>query len=175
MRSLSVLAACLLFPASAALAHEGEDHGAPLPAAHSPASAAHPRAEAASGDFEIVAVLADGKLTLYLDHFASNAPVAGARVEVEGSGLHGTATETQAGVYVMDAPTLPPARYGLTVAVETTDNADLLPVTLDIAPPTAASAHAPQQSGMLAWLGVGALALAGGAGWAARRRAREAV
>ncbi len=39
-----------------------------------PVTTLAPRAEAASADFELVAVLRDGTLTIHLDRFADNAP-----------------------------------------------------------------------------------------------------
>jgi hypothetical protein len=79
---------------------------------------AAPRATARSEEFEAVAVLEDEKLVLYLDRFASNAPVIGAKVDIEGDGLKGVATETLPGVYVMDAVSLAPAQQSLTISIE---------------------------------------------------------
>src|SRR5690606_22262003 len=77
-RSLSLLAAALfVLPVSA---HDGEDHGAPV-AATAPAAGVGPRAAAATELFELVAVVSGDHLTLYLDRFASNEPVSGAKVD----------------------------------------------------------------------------------------------
>jgi hypothetical protein len=48
------------------------------------------RAVAATEEFEVVAVLEGKNLVVYVDRFASNEPVAKARVEVEGGGLKRT-------------------------------------------------------------------------------------
>jgi cobalt-zinc-cadmium efflux system membrane fusion protein len=71
---------------------------------------------------------------IYLDSFASNAPVPGAKVEVEGAGLKGVAVEVAPGVYQLPAPALGAGKHALTVSIETADNADLLATTLDVAP-----------------------------------------
>lgn len=57
----------------------GHDHDAP-PAV---SAASAPRVEAQSDSFELVAVLDNGKLTLYLDRFATNEPVSDARIQIE--------------------------------------------------------------------------------------------
>jgi hypothetical protein len=58
---------------------------------------ARPEALPASEAFEVVAVLEGKKLLLYVDRFASNEPVAKAKVEVDGGGLKGVASEIRAG------------------------------------------------------------------------------
>ena len=70
----AVLVAMLLMAGSAA-AHEGHDHAdqtKPWP------RRGHRRAlEAASGPFELVALLQKGELVIYLDRFETNAPITG--------------------------------------------------------------------------------------------------
>ncbi|RZI39246.1 RND transporter, partial [Herbaspirillum sp. HC18] len=63
-----------------ALAHEGHDHGAPTPVV---GTSAAPRAQAASTDLELVAVARGGELEIALDHFADNAPVTDASIEID--------------------------------------------------------------------------------------------
>lgn len=157
-------------------AHGDEDHGGSVKAASAPAMAAAPRATAQSEDFELVATLAKGKLTLTLDHFATNAPIAGAKVEVDGEGLQGIATETATGVYAMDARGLtntpPGAKVSLTIAIEAGDISDLISTTLTL-PAAAASAgvvHVHSWTERAGWLFGGAVALAGLALLAIRRR-----
>lgn len=167
MKPVFVIAALFLFAPPAALAHGGEDHGAPAPAV---SQAVAPRASASSEDFEAVVVLEGKKLRLYLDRYASNEPVAGARMEIEGDSLKGVATESSPGVYVIDAGSLPAGSHALTIAVETADSADLLLATLDIAPAPVVDEHVHGWNEWLVWLGAGGLALAGGVLWALRRR-----
>lgn len=152
-------------------ASDGHTHAPPVPVV---LKAAAPRAAAVSEEFEAVAVLEDGKLVLYLDSFASNAPVGGAKIEVGGEGLRGVAAESAPGVYTLDARAFPASggkagRYPLTLAVETAASADLLTATLEIAP-AAAAAHAHGWSEWASWLGAGVIALAGAALVAIRRR-----
>jgi hypothetical protein len=53
--------------------------------------ASQPRLEAQSERYELVGTLSDGELSLMIDVFSSNAPVLGAKVEVEAHGLKATA------------------------------------------------------------------------------------
>ncbi len=167
MKPVAVIAALFLSAPLAAFAHGGEDHGAPAPAV---GQSVAPRAVASSEEFEAVAVLEGKKLVLYLDRFASNAPVVGAKVEIEGGGLKGAAAETSPGVYAMDAAAIVPAKHPLTVSIEAGDSADLLSATLDVAPPPAGVAPAHGWGELLVWRGSGALALVGGVLLAIRRR-----
>ena len=147
--ALTLLAALATPPASG---HGGEDHGAP-PVTSQPLL---PRAAAESPDFEIVGVLEPGRIVFYLDRHASNEPVAGARVSVEGA-FAGSAAETAPGVYALALAAAPPAgHHALTLAIETATDADLLGATLDVPAPADAAAEE----------GVGGSAL-GAAGYAA--------
>jgi hypothetical protein len=157
--------------ASPAYAHGDEDHGAaPPPVTQSMA----PRAVAATEEFEVVAVL-DGKhLVVYVDRYASNAPVAGAKVEIEGSGLQGIAVESAPGTYVMNlAADLPPARHGLTIGIEAGESADLLTATLDTSSAAPAAVHAHSWGEWIVWGLAALLLLASGALLAARRRKKK--
>lgn len=155
MKPVIVISCFLLSLAPGVFAHGDEDHGAPAPAV---TQAVAPRAEAASEDFEAVAVLEGKKLVLYLDRFASNAPVVGAKVEIEGAGLQGVAVETSPGVYAIDAPAVTAQKHPLTISVEAGERADLLSTTLDVAPPPA-PAPMDGRNGWIVWLGAAALAL----------------
>jgi hypothetical protein len=156
-----------LVSASPVFAHGDEDHGAPPP---SVSTAVAPRATASSEEFEVVTVLADNKLLVYLDRFSSNEPVAGAKLEVEGAGLKGLAKETAPGVYALTAESVPAARHPLTISIETTDSADLLTTTLDITAGTSAVVHVHTWGERAVWLGAAVLALAGGVLLLLRRR-----
>jgi multidrug efflux pump subunit AcrA (membrane-fusion protein) len=124
----------LLAPAGA---HEGEPHGPA--AAPAPAATLAPRAEASTPDLELLAVAEDEGLTLYLDRYASNEPVAGARVEVHSLRQELAADERDPGVYRARAGWLAaPGRHELIVSVEGPDLADVLPLTLTVPPPAPA-------------------------------------
>ncbi len=83
MKSIHIAAIFAVFNTACALpafAHEGHDHGAPPP----PISAASaPRAQALSDAFELVAIARDGRLSIYVDHFATNEPASDLAIEVE--------------------------------------------------------------------------------------------
>ncbi len=165
-----VFAVALFTLAFSAFGHGGEDHGAPPPPL---VQAVDPRAAAATEAFEVVAALEGKKLVLYVDRFASNEPVAQARVEVEGAGLKGIAGETAPGTYVLDVATpLAPARHPLTISVEAGDAVDLLSATLDTSAPVANEAHTRGWSEWVVWVLAGALLLAAGILFAVRRRKR---
>ncbi|MDI1261116.1 hypothetical protein [Aquabacterium sp.] len=170
-------------------AHGGEDHDEPASAPVQVGQA--PRAVAQTEDFELVAVLtgnADGHaggagattapvLTLYLDRFATNVPVAGATVELESGAFKAVAKQTAPGVYTVSGQAFArPGRYPLTVSVDSIDGADLLDTTLQYDAPVAkadASAH-PVWRAPWAWgLGGALLLSAAGVTWG-RRRARNA-
>ena len=100
--ALCALAALTLAPA----AHEGHDHGGEERAAVPAAGEAGPRAEAASPAYELVAVPGERDLLLYLDRFATNEPVAGARLDVETPDGPATAAADGDGRYRLPAPWL---------------------------------------------------------------------
>lgn len=153
-----------------AFGHGGEDHGAPPP---SVTQAVEPRAAAATEEFEVVTSLEGKKLVVYVDRFASNEPVAQAKVEIEGAGLKGVASETAPGTYVLDvAIPLPPAKHPLTISVEAGDSVDLLTATLDTSAPVANVAHTHAWSEWTVWGISGALLLITGILFAVRRRMR---
>lgn len=120
-----------------ALAHEGHDHGeAPKPV---PVADAAPRFETASEEFELVGVLHGSALTLYLDHYASNAPVAKAMLEVAAGQQKMQAKESEPGVYRLELGNTPaaakPGRLGLVFTIQAGESIDLLTANLEI--PTA--------------------------------------
>jgi len=113
-----------------ALAHEGHDHGAPPPPQ---VTTLAPRAEAASADFELVAVLRDGTLTIHLDRFADNAPVEGATVEVDTPEGSQAAKPMGPGTYVLPAPfAAKPGAHDLAFTVTAGDTVDVLAGTLTV-------------------------------------------
>jgi hypothetical protein len=170
-----VAAAFFVLPVSA---HEGEDHGAPA-AATQPAAEVGPRAATATDLFELVAVASGDRLTLYLDRFATNEPISGAKIEVGQGALEATARELEAGVYQVIADELAqPGRHALTIAVQVGDDSDLLPLTVEGSAQSADVSPAPSSFGAaafqawrnpLVWGASGAVLLAG-AGVVALRR-----
>ena len=110
-------------------AHEGHDHGPPLPAPVTATLA--PRVSAESAELELVAVLEDGRLTVYLDEFATNRPIEDAVLQVESGAWQGNATHEGDGVYQLDpGPLAESGRHDLIFTIESPTTADLLLGTL---------------------------------------------
>ncbi len=164
-----IAAACL---ASAAGAHGGEDHGDG--AASAMAGDVAPRTSAQSEEFELVAVLADGKLTLYLDRYADNAPVPDAEIEVESGAFKAVAAQIAPGVYSVPGQVFAqPGKHLLTISVQAGDAADLLTAALDLAPPAAGVEHVHGWGEWTVWGASGVLLLAGAGLVAVRRRKKN--
>lgn len=167
-----VVSTALLVP-TAALAggdsSDGHTHGGAVPA--EVIAVVAPRTFTQSDEFELVAVLADGKLTLYLDRWADNAPVPDAEVEVESGAFKAVATQIAPGVYTVPGQAFAlPGKYPLTISVQAGEAGDLLTATLDLAPPTAGGEHAHGWGEWAVWGASGVLLLAGAGLVAVRRR-----
>jgi len=120
---------------SPAWSHGGEEHShaddAPPAAASMPSP--QPRASAQSEEFELVAVLAEQTLTLYLDQYASNAPVVDARIELESGAFKAVAKQIEPGVYRLPGKAFAkPGKYPLLFSLQTADSADLLSAMLEV-------------------------------------------
>ena len=135
-----------LATASPLWAHEGHDHGAPpTPVSNTIA----PRADAASADFELVAVARGDQLTMYLDTFKENRPVERADLEIDAPGGVLKPTEAAPGVYTVRAPFLQNAgSYDLAITVTAGTLVDILTTTLKI--PNSAVAQA-RPSSFFSW------------------------
>jgi membrane fusion protein, heavy metal efflux system len=131
--SASAVGALLLaLMAAPGAAHEGHDHGAPPPPVNATAA---PRLEATSDALELVAVARNGELTIFLDRFRTNEPVAGASIEVETP--EGPATAIAEGDrYLLKAPWLGrPGRHDLIFTVSAGDLTDVLSGSLALPEP----------------------------------------
>ena len=123
-------------------AHGDEDHGAAA-AVSAAAPIQTQRVEASSELFELVGSLQGTQLVIHLDRFASNEPVTGARISVEGGPLKATAAVEQGGVYTVAAAGLAaPGTHPLVFTVQAGDASDLLTGDLVVASPAAAAAAA---------------------------------
>ena len=156
-------AAALAFPAAllAGPGGPGHDHDE---AKAAPAGQAAPRFESHSELFELVGVLENGKLMLYLDRYRDNAPVTDARLEVEAGAFKGEATPAGEGAYTLAAgPFANPGRHALTFTVTAGNEVDLLSGSLEVpAPGMARSAPAETHHSWQYWplaLGIAALAI----------------
>ncbi|MEO8718468.1 MAG: HlyD family efflux transporter periplasmic adaptor subunit [Burkholderiales bacterium] len=152
---------------AAGIADEG--HGSsPEPAA---SASLTPRIEAQSDAFELVAILDDGKLTLYLDRFASNEPVPNAKIEVESGAYKAVAQADGHGAYTAPADALTkPGQYPLVFTVQAGEASDLLNGTLIVPQPAVQSPHGRDWMQWLAWIAGGAIVV--GILWLLRRRSR---
>jgi hypothetical protein len=135
MKRMTVLI-CGLILSAVSWAHGDDDHGAaPHPAALVPAGAS---AETASRDFEVLASMDGETLTVYLNHFATNQPVAKAEIEVESGAFKAKRNAVSAGVYQASAaPLAKVGEHALALTVLAGEQADLLDATLKVAAPAA--------------------------------------
>lgn len=168
--------ASLLFAIAVALpawAHQGENHGTLAEPTSSGASLA-PRASATTESFSLLAVGTSAGLSLYLDDVATNAPVAGARIEVQDDTAQAEAAQIERGVYRIDSERLAsPGRHSLTITVLTDDAADLMTLVIDIPGPAATTPRSTEASvwrPAAVWGASGAFLLAGAGFIAVRRR-----
>ena len=83
--AVAMLLAALAVPRPAIA---GGDHGEAAPAA---AGTTSPRVSSSSDLFELVGIAQGEKLVIYLDRFATNAPVLAAKIEVETGAAKGLA------------------------------------------------------------------------------------
>ncbi|HVL75153.1 MAG TPA: hypothetical protein VM406_03990 [Noviherbaspirillum sp.] len=123
--------------APAAFGHAGEDHG-DAPAVAVSGQVLAPRTEARSEDVEMLAVYESGALTLYFADYRTNAPIAGAEVEIESGTSKAVAKAIGDGVYKADTPWIGgPGKHPLVVTIQGEQVTDLLEAGLDIAAPAA--------------------------------------
>ena len=169
--------AALLLP-SLLFAGGGDDHSHGDTKATPVAAAAQLlRVEAVSELFELVGELAGDKLVIHLDRFATNEPVAGATISVEGGPLKATAAAEREGVYTVSAAGLAaPGTHSLIFTVQAGQTSDLLTGDLVVAgaPATAESSsdHGSRWTAPIAVVLAAALLLAAGAfAWRRRRAA----
>jgi hypothetical protein len=120
-----LLIASIAFASLPAVAHEGHDEAPASPPG---------RLSAQSAQFEITGALAHDTLTLYLDRYASNEPVTGARIEVEAGAASGPAEPQADGSYRFQHAALETAgTLPMHFAIEAAGVAELLSTELVIA------------------------------------------
>jgi membrane fusion protein, heavy metal efflux system len=133
--ALCAAALMIVAPSGGTPAHEGHDHGETPPPV---ASQSSPRGEASSDSFELVAILREGTLYLYLDSFETNAPIEGATIEVETPSGPRTATAQRGQPYSLDAPWLTAGqRHEILFTISAADTVDIFPLMLDVPLPQA--------------------------------------
>lgn len=160
-----VVALLLAMPASAGGdSSDGHTHAVEAPVVSAPVRSAAPRLSSQTDQFELVGVLQGHVLTLYLDQFGTNTPVAKAQIELESGAWKGTATEVSPAVYTVSAePLAQPGKHPLAITVQAGEDTDLMDATLEIGPASPANAGAAHTRFRLAWLVWGAAALAAAA------------
>lgn len=144
-------------PPAAVMAHAGEDHTQPAPPRAG--ESLGPRVVAQSEDFELVAVAQGRVLTIYLDRFGNNAPVDGAKLDIDVNGKTFSAAAVGNGTYRLAEDWIAlSGRYDLIFTVMAADKSDLLSGTLEVRPAaTPAGGGAGTANGFLR-LGDGSLA-----------------
>ena len=161
-----------------ALAAPGHDHGDEKSV---PAAQGAPRFSAHSDLFELVGVVNNGGLTLYLDRYADNTPVSAGTIELEikpaqAAALTLKAAPAEGGIFTAAfAKPLAAGTYAITATVSATlDNkteTDLLATTLDISSSDIPESRTHQHSLEYAALGGALAAILGAlAWWKSRRR-----
>jgi membrane fusion protein, heavy metal efflux system len=140
----------------------GHDHGA---GTASSSSTEVPRLESVGTELELVAVVIDDELVIYLDESTTNAPVDNASVEVSGDDIPGTAAkQTDDGTYLLKSEWVSGSgTKALTFIVTAGDRIELLNGTLDLG---TGDDHSPAQNGFLLarpmlWILMGVAALFG--------------
>lgn len=126
--------------ATTAFAGEGHDHGDAAPVA---TGAGSPRVSSHSDLFELVGIVDAGAMTIYLDRYATNEPVTGAKVEVEvgaaGGVAKGVATPQADGTYRFEhAVFKEAATLSVSFTVVAGSESDLLAGDLTLPDPRAA-------------------------------------
>ncbi|MCK1732955.1 efflux RND transporter periplasmic adaptor subunit [Bradyrhizobium sp. 138] len=153
---LAVLAclASLIFGWAGSSAHEGHDHGevnkAPV------VSSAYPRVAARSELYEIVGILRDNQLSIYLDDAVTNEPVSDATLQVTvGDSAAVEASKAGSGLYTFAMPGQPAESVEVIFSVSAQKGDDLLVDSL-AAPQPASPAQAHERG----WLSSGRLVAA---------------
>jgi cobalt-zinc-cadmium efflux system membrane fusion protein len=160
---------------AAGRAHEGHDDAAPVASAMPGAKT--PRIEAQSDLFEIVGVVQNGLMTLFLDRYATNEPIVDAKIDIEAGPLKGSAQSNPDGTYTFRHAALSqPGQIPVTFTITAGRDSDLLVGDLVIVDPDAAATHANADSSRKhGWWAAGGLVVIAGiaiAWWLQRKRVR---
>ncbi len=150
--------------------HAGHDDNAPSASFAS----LTPRVEAQSESFELVVILEGGKLTLYLDRFASNEPVPNANIVIESGAYKAVAQPGADSVYTAPGEAFAkPGQYPLVFTVQAGDETDLLNGTLTVPQLGGQPAHGHDWTEWLLWV-TGGVVVVFGMAWLLLHRARTA-
>lgn len=167
LRSILTALALSCAAIAPALADEGHNHDAGPATAEGQAS---PRVQAHSDLFELVGVVEKGQMTVYLDHYATNEPVANAKIEFESGANKGVAAPQPDGTYVVKFDALlAPGEKPFSFTVSAGSDTDLLAGELHIEDPHADEAEAARPWARWAAYAAVALALVAAALYARRK------
>ena len=120
----------LCLSAGLAFAGPGRDHGDAASAAGGTAS---PRIAAHSDLFELVGIVENGQMTVYLDRYASNEPIANAKIEFESGAQKGVAQPQADGTYLIKFDALAkPGQLSFSFTIAAGTETDLLTGDLEI-------------------------------------------
>ncbi len=152
MKTLLAGSLCsLLLIAGHTHAGAGHDHGEEKAAA-APVLPAAPRLVIESSQFELVGILEGNGLHLYLDDYATNAPVEGASVELEMAGERTTATaEGEGNYHATLAKPLDDGVHAVLTTVVAGNASDLLVGELDIHTEEAMLPETPDKTATSDW------------------------
>lgn len=169
-----VLSCLLLLVFASVYAHEGHDHAEPAPAPSGGPLLA--RATAQSDLFELVLEqLPNQQFQIYLDQFATNTPVANARIELESGAIKASVSTNAQGMATLSLPALAQAGvHPLVFTISAGSQSDLLETTLTLTPPPALATPGSTPASLSGWWSLLAVLLAGPLGfWLGKRRARQ--
>ena len=131
-------------------------HDAPTAAA----GASSPRISSHSDLFELVGVVDNSEMKIFLDRYASNEPVTDARIEVEAGAAKGAATPQPDGSYSFKHELLgQPCTLSVSFVVEVGKDTDLLAGDLVITDPHAGDGHGNSARPWLRWAAYAGAAL----------------
>lgn len=126
---LLILVLCLF--SLLAQAHGDEDHDAKPTTVSAGGS---PRLVTHSELFELVGIVENGAMTLYLDRYADNSPLTDAKIEVEAGSEKGVATANENGTYRFPAKAFAkPSEMPVTFTITAGNDTDLLAGDLAVA------------------------------------------
>lgn len=172
---LTILLLSILPLAHAGPGHDGgHDHGEATKTEASPTS---PRVESHTELFELVGVIENGEMTIYVDRYATNEPVRNAAIDIEvgtaPTAIKGKATFNADGTYRFKTELFTkPGKLPMVFTIVAGTDADLLAANLVISD---THLHAASSSTWywLSWLFVFAAAILGGLYFMRTRRPRR--
>jgi cobalt-zinc-cadmium efflux system membrane fusion protein len=142
--ALAFLALAICWLPSPGQAHEGHDHGPPAPPLP---TTVKPRIAVHSDAYELVAIANGPQLTIYLDRYATNVPIADAAIEITAGPDTLKAVPQPDSTYRVAIPAVEkPGKHELVFNIQHKDGDDLLAGVLDNSQPQPAAAGTASKS-----------------------------